>query len=166
KGQNNFYRFRDYLRTLSDGLGPRFPKKVIWANMRLDAVMLTHELLQIPSATEVTMYRVSIVGIDWTHEPFICPSPNRRTPYRLFVEGPERLQFRAAPPHEDQSPRDELHEYEFSQEMTRLGDKYSVPMTDDELLDLDVSLDFYFGDMKFDDTYPELGETVNKILTK
>ena len=87
---------RNYLSTMADGLGPRFPEKVIWANMRLDAIMIPHELLQMPETTQVVLYNMNIVGIDWVANPQIVPAASHRTPFHLFVSGPEALQFRVA----------------------------------------------------------------------
>ena len=106
---------RNYLSTMADGLGPRFPKKVVWANMRLDATMITHELLQMPETTQVVLYNMNIVGIDWILKLQIAPAARNRTPFHLFVSGPETLQFRIASETTNRSIHDPYHGHQFSQ---------------------------------------------------
>ena len=106
---------RNYLSTMADGLGPRFPKKVIWANMRLDAIMIPHELLQMPETTQVVLYNMNIVGIDWVASPQIVPAASHRTPSHLFVSGPETLQFRVGSEPTNRSIHDPYHGRQFSQ---------------------------------------------------
>ena len=77
--------------------------------------MIPHELLQMPETTQVVLYNMNIVGIDWVASPQIVPAASHRTPFHLFVSGPETQQFKFGLNHTDRDANDVYHKHLFSE---------------------------------------------------
>ncbi|GAU90157.1 hypothetical protein RvY_02617-2 [Ramazzottius varieornatus] len=164
-GRKDFYRHREHLRLLSENLGAYFPKLILWANFRIDAVIISCELLNLRPYTQLLLYDIEVAGIDWSSDSLVFPSHRRETLYDIFITGLEMFQFPTDLVYTERKISEGAHISALSTELLRLGHKYARPMNDAELYYLSSAMSFHFIDVKPDLEWPVLSVGVKNLIS-